>query len=181
MVRKYNISKGGKVSDSLSRFPIYQNQMNTHESNYKKKVVSEINDTEELPEGIFLINLKLINQYQQKYPSLKAKYKMGKYKKCSFCGGSNINLNIIMCEDRIVIPSILKSCLLHWYHTYLLHKGMDRTEAMICQHLYLTSIGKSVWKKGTNYDTCQHTKWSNKNVINYQLRKLKKHHGNNSV
>ena len=47
----------------------------------KKEAVLEINNTEELLEGIFPINLKSINQYQRKYPRLKAKYKMGTYKK----------------------------------------------------------------------------------------------------
>ena len=32
--------------------------------------MSEIHDTEELPEIVFPINLQLVNQYQQKYPSL---------------------------------------------------------------------------------------------------------------
>ena len=41
---------------------------------YKKEVVLEINDTEEIPEVIFPINLKFIEQYQRKYSSLLAKY-----------------------------------------------------------------------------------------------------------
>ena len=40
--------------DALSIFPINGNQDNKHESAYKKEMVSEINDTEELPEGIIL-------------------------------------------------------------------------------------------------------------------------------
>ena len=52
--------------------------------------MSEINDTEELPEGLFPINLKLMNQYQRKYPSLKAKYELSMYQKGSFRGGINI-------------------------------------------------------------------------------------------
>ena len=41
---------------------------NTQESTYKKEIVSEINDTEELPDDIFLMNLKRIGYYQQKDP-----------------------------------------------------------------------------------------------------------------
>ena len=66
--------------------------------------MSEINDTKELPEGIFPINLKTINQYQQNYPTLKDKYIAGTYQKCSFCGGSHLQLNLIAYTDRIVIP-----------------------------------------------------------------------------
>ena len=52
--------------------------------------MSEINDNKELSEGNFYINLKLTNQYKWKYPIIKAEYKMGTYKKGSFCGGSNL-------------------------------------------------------------------------------------------
>ena len=86
------------------------------------------------------------------------KYKEGKYKTGYFCGGNNIYLNLITCEDKIVIPPILQSYVLHWYHTYLLHPGMDRTEAMNIQHLYCHGIIKSVQKQVTNYDTCQRKK-----------------------
>ena len=37
--------------------------------------MSEINDTEELPEATFPNNLKLIQEYQQPEPSIIAKYK----------------------------------------------------------------------------------------------------------
>ena len=66
--------------------------------------MSEINDTQERPEDIFFINFKIIDQYQQKYPSLEAIYTTGTYQKGSFCGGSNIQLNLITCKDKIVIP-----------------------------------------------------------------------------
>ena len=69
----------------------------------KRYFVSEINDTEEVSEGNFPINLKLIYQYKQKYPSLWAKYKEGVYQKGSLNEGSNINLNLITCADNIVI------------------------------------------------------------------------------
>ena len=46
--------------------------------------MSEINDIEELYEGTFPINLKLIAKYQQTEPSLMAKYKDGAYHKGLF-------------------------------------------------------------------------------------------------
>ena len=76
--------------------------------------MSEINDAKEVPEGIFPINLKKIDQYQQKDPKLLAKYKEGTFQKGYFCGVININLNLITCEDNIVIPSIIQSYILHW-------------------------------------------------------------------
>ena len=42
------------------------------------------NDIEELTEGIFPIKFKVVDQYQQKDPSLNTKYKMCTYKKDLF-------------------------------------------------------------------------------------------------
>ena len=87
--------------------------------------MSEINDTEEVPEDTLPINLKLKEQHQRKYPSLRAKYKQGTYYVGSFRRGSYKYINLITCEDNIVTLAILQSCVLHWYRMYLLHPGMD--------------------------------------------------------
>ena len=66
--------------------------------------MSEINYIEELPEGTFSINLKVIQKYQQAEPSITAKYEYGTYHKDYFCGGSNTYLKFITWKDNIVIP-----------------------------------------------------------------------------
>ena len=66
--------------------------------------MSGISDTEEIPEGDFPINLKLIQKYQPLEPRITAKYNTGTYHKGYFCGVSNIDLNLITCKDKIVIP-----------------------------------------------------------------------------
>ena len=66
--------------------------------------MSKINDTEELTESIFPINLKLIQKYQRSEPRIIAKYNNGMYRKGYFCGGSNIDLKLIKYKDNIVIP-----------------------------------------------------------------------------
>ena len=71
--------------------------------------MSGINDIEELPEGNFPNNLKLIQRYQRTEPSLMAKYKYGTYHPGSFSGGSNIYINLIKCKDKIAIPPKLRS------------------------------------------------------------------------
>ena len=82
--------------------------------------------------------------------------------KVLFCGQNNIILKLITYKDHILIPSKLQSYVLHWYHRYIFHSGMDIMKAMICQFFYWTGIRKSVWKEITNSDTCQRTKWINK-------------------
>ena len=85
------------------------NQETTQNSTYKKGVWSEINDTKEILEGTFPINLKLIKEHQWKHPSLIAKYKEVMYHTGSYFGLSNIDINLITSEDKSFIPSILKN------------------------------------------------------------------------
>ena len=51
------------VTDRLSRTPLNGNEENTQKSTYQQEILSKINDTEEMPEGNFPINLKLIQKY----------------------------------------------------------------------------------------------------------------------
>ena len=83
--------------------------------------MSEINDIEEIPECNLPINLKLIQNYQQLEPSIKAKYKDDTYHKGSFHGCSNIDIKLITCKDKIVISSKIQRYILHQYHTYHLN------------------------------------------------------------
>ena len=62
--------------------------------------MSEINDMEEIPEGTFPINLKLIQTYKRLEPIIRDKYKDGTYHKGSFHGGSNSDINLIICKDK---------------------------------------------------------------------------------
>ena len=123
--------------------------------------MSEINDIKEIPEGTFPINLKFIKKYQRAEPSMKDKYKDDIHQQGSFRWGSNIDIKLITCRDKIFIPSKIQSYVEHWYHTYLLHPGMDRTEAMIRQYLFCPYIRDSVHKEGSKSDTYQRTKKSN--------------------
>ena len=73
--------KGEKtiVTGALSIFPLNGNQDTTQKSTYKKEIVPEINYNEEIHEGNFPINLKLIRKNQWKNPSLLTKYEEGTY------------------------------------------------------------------------------------------------------
>ena len=71
---------------------------------------------------------------------------MGTYHKCSVSGGSNIYLNLIICEDNIVIPPKLQSCILNWYHTYLPYPGMDITEAKF--PIFVLAQHKKIYPEG---------------------------------
>ena len=60
-----------------------------------------------------------------------AKYNYDTCHKGYFHGGINVELKLITCEDKIFILSILQGYILHWYRTYLIYIGMNRTYAMI--------------------------------------------------
>ena len=51
-----------------------------------------------------------------------------------------------------------------WYHTYLLHTGLDLTEAMIIQNVYWPDIKYDFYREVTYCDTYQCTKRS---IIKY--------------
>ena len=74
--------------------------------------MSKLNDNKELPGRNFPINLDLKDKYQCKEPSITAKYENGTYQNGSFCGGCNIDLRLITCKGKIVIPSKLQSYVL---------------------------------------------------------------------
>ena len=52
------------VEYDLSRLLLDGNQESTQKPTYQKEILSEINEIEEIPEGTFTINLKLIQRHQ---------------------------------------------------------------------------------------------------------------------
>ena len=63
----------------------------------------------------------------------------------------------------IVIPQILRSRVLCWYHEYLLHPGINRTEETIGQHLYWPDLRNDVKEHIKSCDRCQRFKKQKKN------------------
>ena len=112
----------------------------------------------------FPVNLSIIGQYQRKYSSLINKYKTDKYRNDYFCRVSNRNLNLLTWEDKQIILLILQSKILNWYHSNILDPVMDGTEVIICRRFYFHGIREAIQKEVSNFDTCQHTKQSNKTI-----------------
>ena len=97
--------------------------------------MSELHDIKELPEGTFILSFNLIYRYQWGDPLLTEKLKCTKYTKGYFRGVRN-TIELVRYDGKIVSQQKIQKYVVKWYHTYLLHPGMDRTEAMIPQHLY---------------------------------------------
>ena len=53
------------MADAPSTLPLNVNQENTRKYNYKREIVSKINDTKEISEVTFPIDFKLTQRHQQ--------------------------------------------------------------------------------------------------------------------
>ena len=67
------------MTDTLPQLTRNGNQNNTQDYNYIMETASEINDTKEISEGTFPINLNTIDIYKRQYPGLIEKLKTSKY------------------------------------------------------------------------------------------------------
>ena len=96
--------------------------------------MSELYDIEELPDGTVPLSFNIIDRYQWEDPFLTEKLNWAKYKKGYFRRDRN-TIELVAYKNKITISQKLQKDVVKWYHKYLLHPGLDRTEAMIFQHL----------------------------------------------
>ena len=61
---EYTTGGGIIAADAISQFTNGKNQQTTHASDYSIENMSEVYDTNEFPEGKFLITFNIINLYQ---------------------------------------------------------------------------------------------------------------------
>ena len=120
---------------------------------YTNENISEIYNTDELPEGTLYLYFKLIDGYQREDPFLSGKVQCTKYEEGYFHGGRN-TIRIVTYNDKIVIPQKLQQYLVKLYHAYILHTRLDQTKAMISQRLYLPRLIKSVHMEVTRCEKC---------------------------
>ena len=71
-------------------------------------------------------------------------------------------LNLLCFSDRIVVPKVLQTKILEWYHYLLVHPGRDRTLKSISQHFYWKGMSKDVEKFCKKCPICQTTKVNSK-------------------
>ena len=154
-IKGYN----NRAAYALSRLPNNGNQETTHEQTYTTETMPDLYDIEELPEGTFPLSFNLIDRCQREDPFLTEKLKCKQFTRGSFRGGQN-TIYLKTYKDKIVIRQKLQKYVVKWYHTYLLHPGLEQTEEMILQHLYWQGLKEAVHREATKCDTCQRTKLS---------------------
>ena len=75
------------------------------------------------------------------------------------CGGGK-ERQLICKNGKIVIPDALQKYVLNWYHTYLLHLGINRTKSTIAQHFFWPMLRSDVRAHIRRCGTCQRCKKS---------------------
>jgi hypothetical protein len=116
-------------------------------------------DDSDLPETAYPLSYALLGKQQSKDKKLLAVMKKSNspYLIKSFTGGGKTR-DLICFKDKIVVPKSLQSRIVQWYHEYLGHPGINRTEETIAQHLYWPKMRNHITNSVSSCDSCQKNK-----------------------
>ena len=168
--------KDNIVADSLSRLPREGDTLPI-ETNLH---FQENFGNDELDDDIFPVSYSLIDKEQQKDKKLLAKLKLGHYGITSFLGGDK-TVNLVTWKEKIVIPSSPEDWVARWHHAYLLHPGINRTEAAIWQCLHWLNMTAKIRRHCETCPTCQVNKKTTKKMMSCQKKRQNQILGNESV
>jgi hypothetical protein len=119
--------------------------------------IAECFGVEDLDDNVFPLTYKLIDKEQQSDKQLLKALKSGLYSIHAFCGGGT-KRDLICHNGKIVIPTSLRQRTVEWYHQYLLHPGLNRTEESIRQHLTWPTLRDDVRNHVSRCAICQKNK-----------------------
>jgi hypothetical protein len=147
------------AADALSRLDIGNPPM--EEAHFTEALRSEYYalDDSDLPETAYPLSYALLGKQQSKDKKLLAVMKKSNspYLIKSFTGGGKTR-DLICFKDKIVVPKSLQSRIVQWYHEYLGHPGINRTEETIAQHLYWPKMRNHITNSVSSCDSCQKNK-----------------------
>ena len=148
-----------EAADALSRLEIQSPPM--EEAHFTEALRSEYYalDDEDLPETAFPLSYELLGKEQSKDKRILAEVKKTKslYQIKPFTGGGKTR-DLICYKEKIVVPKSLQSRIIQWYHDYLGHPGINRTEETIGQHLWWPKMRNQITNSVTSCDSCQKNK-----------------------
>ena len=151
------------VADALSRLPSTDAP---EPSDMEAQADCFAASATELNMDDFPLRLKQIEQEQNKDSAVKKLARDPTYTLKAFRGGDKTpkgpRLELLVRENKIVIPSALQRRVAQWYHQILCHPGENRTEQTIRQHFYWKDLRKTVQDICSKCDTCQCMKKSTK-------------------
>ena len=140
------------VADALSRLDL-NDKSTTQEAH-----LHEFFGADELPEHSFPLTYKEIAQGQNNDPDLLQKVRNDSSYSIKIYRGGGKNRELIVRDDRIVLPSSLQKRCVRWYHEMLCHPGETRTEQTIRQHFFWKNLRKDVEDICKKCEICQLTK-----------------------
>ena len=147
------------AADALSRLDIGNPPM--EEAHFTEALRSEYYalDDSDLPETAYPLSYALLGKQQSKDKKLLAVMKKSNspYLIKPFTGGGKTR-DLICFKDKIVVPKSLQSRIVQWYHEYLGHPGINRTEETIAQHLYWPKMRNHITNSVSSCDSCQKNK-----------------------
>ena len=145
------------VADALSRLP------SLHEPLPEQHVTEELcafhycYSQQEKDTLTFPLNYSVIGKAQGKDKSILKALDSGKYHFKSF-HRDDTQRELICHRGKIVIPQSLKKQVMEWYHMYLGHPGINRTEETIAQHLWWPKMRDDITHQVSTCETCQKNK-----------------------
>jgi hypothetical protein len=144
------------AADALSRLGILNTPMD--EAHFTEALRSELYafDKEDLPQTAFPLSYAFLGKEQSTDVAVlkeMAKTK-SRYSFKSFTGGGKTR-ELICYNGKIVVPKRLQPRIIQWYHDYLGHPGINRTEETIGQHLWWPKMRDQITRSVTICNTCQ--------------------------
>jgi len=141
---KHNI-----VADALSRLDLIPD-------NAEDYLAAQNN---ELPADIYPLQMSLLSHEQDKDSSIQNALQdcNTNYIRKEVRGGSKRH-KVVFCNDKIVVPRSLRKRLIDWYHTTLMHPGINRTEQTIKMHFIWPRLHEDVKQLCKSCKICQLTK-----------------------
>jgi transposase InsO family protein len=156
---KYIKGENNIVADALSRLDIAHEPL--QEAYFTDELRSELYcyAQEDLTPSAFPLSYQVLGENQSKDKQMlkTLQKKDSKYHLKSFQGGGK-HRDLICYNDKIVVPASQQVRIVDWYHTYLGHPGINRTEETISQHLWWPNMRKHITVSVSTCASCQRNK-----------------------
>src|SRR5210317_1941473 len=161
---KYRKGEKNIVADALSRLNL--TQLPRNEGFFTTEVEADLycyaktkKQVQQEEEEHCPLTYQLIGKEQSKDVKLMslATAKMKGYNIATFLAADK-KWDLICYGQKIVIPKILQTRIINWYHNYLGHPGINRTEETIGQHLWWPKMRSQITPIVSTCESCQSNK-----------------------